>query len=717
MTVDAGVHPAAMKRDINRLLRPRSIAIVGASQTPGALGAAVLENLIKHDFPGDIHLVNPKRATISGRPAIPSVEALPEGVDCAILAIPRVAVVDTVRQLAARKVGAAIIFAAGFAEGGEAGLADQREIGRIAHAAGMVVEGPNCLGSVNYLDRIPLTFINTNVIDPGYSTSVGGVGIVSQSGAMAAVLAVMLSARAIDLTYHISTGNEAASGVEDYVDYLIDDPKTRIIAMIVEQFRDPQRLLASVARARAANKQVVLLHPGKSSAARESAATHTGAMAGDYKLMRAKVERAGVIMAETLEELGDICDIAFRCPALPSGGTAVLGESGCFKALMLDLGEELGLDLPVLTDDNAPALRAALPDFVPVSNPLDLTAQGLTDPDMYTRTLAALFEDDRVGTVYAGIIQTQPATIAIKLPPFLKAVDDYKPTKPILFAGLDEGAKMPDTWLAALHAHGIPYFPTTERALRAVRRLTAYTARDFSAVDAPPIHLSALTSETGVVPEYKAKALLGPLGIPFPAGRFAVSVDEAIAAAQALGGPVVMKAQAAALSHKSDAGGVALGLEGADAIRAAWAKMFADVKRHDASIILDGVLIEAMGARGLELIIGAKNDPQWGPVILAGFGGVTAEILQDVRLLAPDLTKAQIIAELDQLKQAPLLRGYRGSPALDVEAVAELIGTIGRLLIGEPAIAELDLNPVIVYPRGQGVIALDALMLVDPAAR
>jgi acyl-CoA synthetase (NDP forming) len=696
-------------RDINRLLKPKSIAIVGASETPGALGAVVLANLVKHGFSGDIHLVNPKRETISGRPAVPSVEALPEGVDCAILCIPRAAVLDTVRQLAARQVGAAMIFAAGFAEGGEAGMADQLEIGRIAREAGMIIEGPNCLGSVNYVDRIPLTFINTDVSVP----SPGGIGIVSQSGAMAAVLAVMLLARKVDLTFHVSTGNEAANGVEDFVEWMIADEKTRIIAMIVEQFRDPARFLALVAQARAADKLIILLHPGKSSAARESAATHTGAMAGDYKLMRAKVERAGVVIAETLEEMGDISEIAFRCPSLPSGGTVVLGESGCFKALTLDLGEELGLPLPALDDSNAPELRAALPDFVPVSNPLDLTAQGLVDPDMYTRTLTALFGDDRVGTIIAGIIQTDPGTVAIKLPPIMKAVNEMKPTKPVLFAGLDEGADMPREWIDQLRAAGIPYFPTTERPLRAVTRLTNYSARDFAAASAAPLKVPALAGEAGVVPEYRAKALLGPLGVPFPTGQFAATVEEAIAAAEAIGGAVVMKAQAASLSHKSDAGGVALNLVGADVIRAAWDTMFADVARYNASILLDGVLIEAMGARGLELIIGAKNDPQWGPVILAGFGGVTAEILQDVRLLTPDLTREAIIAELLSLKQAALLRGYRGSPALDVGAVADLIGKIGQLLVGEPRIQELDLNPVVVYPQGQGCIALDALMLVD----
>jgi len=708
MTVEVSTQSAATVGNIDRLLRPRSVVIVGASEKPGALGAVVLANLERNDFPGEIHLINPKRETIGGRPCLPSVEAMPEGVDLAILAIPRVAVVDTVRALAARKVGAVMIFAAGFAEGGEEGLADQREIGRIAAEAGMVIEGPNCLGSVNYVDRVPLTFIDT----PLAGKSPGGVGIVSQSGAMAAVLAVMLLARQVNLSFSVSTGNEAGNGVEDFVDYLIADKTTRIIAMIVEQFRQPARFLASVKKARAAGKTVILLHPGKSSAARESAATHTGAMAGDYKLMRAKVERAGVVVAETLEELGDITEIAERCTALPSGNAAVLGESGALKALTLDLAEEIGLPLAHLTDDNAPALRAALPDFVPVSNPLDLTAQGLVDPDMYYRTLAALFDDDRVGTIVAGIIQTNPGTIGIKLPPFLKAVKELKPSKPVVFAGVDEGAEVPASWIEALRAEGIPYFPTTERAFRAVRSLTVAAGRDRTMSSAAPLKVSALANENGVVPEYRAKALLGPLGIPFPKGQFASTVEEAVAAAQAIGGPVVMKAQAAALSHKSDAGGVALNLAGDDAIRAAWDKMHADVARYDASIRLDGVLIEAMGARGLELIVGAKNDPQWGPVILAGFGGVTAEILQDVRLLAPDLTEAGIVAELSQLKQAALLNGYRGAPALDVEAAAALIAKIGQLLLGEPSIEELDLNPVVLYPKGQGVVALDALMLV-----
>ena len=714
MTADTLNPPAAAVRagkSLDRLLRPRSVAIVGASDKPGALGASVLSNLTRNGFSGDIHLINPKRADIGGRPCLPSVDALPDGVDAAVLAIPRAAVLDTVKALAARNVGAAVIFSAGFAEGGEEGLAEQREIGRIAAETGMVVEGPNCLGMTNFIDRVPLTFVET---DAKPLADRPGIGVVSQSGAMACVLCTTLASRDLGLSFSISTGNEAASGVEDYVDYLLEDDSTRVIAMIVEQFRKPQRFLAAARRARALGKAIILLHPGRSAAARKSAATHTGAMAGDYQVMRVKVERAGVILAETLEELGDVAEIALRCPTIPAGGVAVLGESGAFKALTLDLCDTIGLDLPQVDDGNAPALRAALPDFVPVSNPLDLTAQGLVDPDMYRRTLAALFTDDRFGSIVAGIIQTDPVTVGIKLPPILRAMSELRPDKPIIFAGLDEGAPVPSHYVDQLRALGIPYFPSTERAFRALKRLNDHARRDFSEASCAPLHAAGLAGHSGVIPEYRSKAILAPLGIPFPKGAFCTSIGEAVNAAEAVGYPVAIKAQSAALSHKSDAGGVVLNLANADELRTGWDRLYANVSAYDAAITLDGVLLEGMGERGVELIIGAKNDPDWGPVILCGFGGVTAEILQDVRLITPGLSLEAITAELHHLKQAPILRGFRGSPALDVEAAAQIIHTLGRILLSEPSIREIDLNPVIIYPEGEGAIALDALMLAAP---
>ncbi len=693
--------------NIDRLLRPRSVAIVGASEKPGALGASLLANLVQAGFSGDIHLINPNREEISGRPCLKSIDDLPEGVDAAVLAIPRPAVLDSVKALARRKVGSAIIFSSGFAEGGEAGMAEQREIAAVAKAAGMVLEGPNCLGMVNFIDGIPLTFIQP----PSPPQSDGDrIGIVSQSGAMATVLMVTLASRDLPLSYSVSTGNEAASGVEDYIEHLIDHPSTRVISMIVEQFREPQRFLRAARRARDLGKTVVLLHPGKSGAARESAATHTGALAGDYQTMRLFVQRAGVVMAETLEELGDISEIALRCQSLPQGGVAVLGESGAFKALALDLCEELDLSVPVLTDDTAPRLRAAMPEFVAVSNPLDLTAQGLIDPDIYRRTLTALLDDERFGAVLVGIIQEAPRIVGIKAPPILAAMAESGSKKPVVYAGLDEGAQVPAEVIAALRAAHVPYFPTAERALRAIKRLSAVDRRPVAA----PAPLPAISGlEDGVIPEYRAKAALAPLGVSFPPGRFARTLDEAQAAAAELGFPVVLKAQSADLSHKSDAGGVILSLKDAGGLAEGWARLHSNIAKARPGLVLDGVLVEGMGKGGVELIIGGRHDPDWGPMVLVGFGGVLAEMLHDVRLLTPDLSREAIAEELHSLKCGALLSGFRGSPALDVEAVIDIVVALGSALTATPSIREVDLNPVVVHPKGQGAVALDALITVE----
>lgn len=692
-------------RALDRLLRARSVVIVGASEKPGALGNSVLRNLERHGFAGDIHLINPKRPVIGSRQALGGIAELPEGVDAAVLAIPGAAVLGAIRELAARGVGAAVIFSAGFAEGGEEGMAAQAEVARIAAEHNMVVLGPNCLGLVNYLDGVPLTFVET----PGRTLEGPGVGIVSQSGAMAVVLGTVLMAKDLGISLSVSTGNEAASGVEDYLAFLLDEPQTQAIGMIVEQFRSPRRFLVLAEKARAAGKQIVLLHPGQSSAARESAATHTGAMAGDWQVMKTLVTRAGVVLVDSIEELGDVLDLAIRAGRM-APGTAVLAESGAFKALTLDLCESLALPLPAPTDATAAALRAAVPDFIGISNPMDLTAQSLVDPDLYRRTLIPLLADPAYGSVVLAIIQTDEMTARLKFEPIIETLRALDADKPIIFAGLDDGAPVPASYLAALRNMGVAYFPSPDRAFRAIAKLSSAKAASDAAAAEP---IAATLPHGGVIPEYRAKEVLAPIGIPFPRGGFAADVATAKQVAAEIGYPVVLKAQAQALSHKSDAGGVILNIADDAALEAAWERLFANVKAYDAGILLDGGLIEAMGARGLELIVGARNDPDWGPVILVGFGGVQAEILRDVRLLPPGLSHDEIAAELRALKSGALLDGWRGSPALDVDAVADLIANLGRLLEGTPAIREIDLNPVVVYPRGQGAVALDALILAE----
>ncbi|MGZ3270127.1 MAG: acetate--CoA ligase family protein, partial [Croceibacterium sp.] len=585
---------------IDRLLRPKSVAVIGASDRHGALGATLLSNLVKYEFHGDIYPVNPKRDELLGLKVYHSVDELPEGTDCAVLAIPRDFVLDTVRGLGRKGCGAVVIYSAGFSEAGEQGMKDQQELARIANEHSMIIEGPNCLGCTNYIERVPLTFVQTNMRTPPKGTR--AVGIASQSGALAAVLATTLFARDGYVSTSVSTGNEAVSGVEDYVEWLVDDPDTHVIAMYVESLRRPQAFLAAARRARQAGKPIVMLHPGKSNKAQESAATHTGAMAGDYALMKVKLSREGVIFAETLEELGDIATMAVTCKALPGANMAVLGESGALRGLAFDIAEDIGLDLVDLNDDNTPAMRAILPDYVPVSNPTDITALGLSEPEIYTKVLTVLLEDERVGSVVASIIQSDPITSKIKFPAIIKVLEDGTFAKPLVFAGVDEGARVPPEYVEGLRKVGIPWFPSTERAYRAIARLADLSKRDLTDRSQVPLPVAGLDAVLGVVPEYQAKALLKPLGIAFPDSTFAENEEQAVAAADALGYPVVLKAQAAALGHKSDAGGVILNLKTADDVREAFTQMFQNVANYDASIALDGVLVEKMGTMGVEMI-------------------------------------------------------------------------------------------------------------------
>jgi acyl-CoA synthetase (NDP forming) len=695
--------------ELNRLLRPRSIALVGASESPGSLGESLLTNIERAKFSGALYLVNPRRDRIRGHACLASVDALPEGVDCAILAIPGSVVVEAAAACARRKVASLIVFSAGFAESGEPGRAAQEQLAEIARRNHMAVEGPNCLGLVNYVDGIPLTFIRTQIGGPAHTPA---VAVLSQSGALAAVLGVNLLSHGLRISYSISTGNEAVCAIEDFIEHLLEDEHTQVFAMIVEQFRQPRRFLELAAKARALDKFMVLLHPGSSAAARASAATHTGAMAGDYAVMRTKVERASVIFVETLEELTDVAQLLIRSPALPRAGAAVFAESGAFKALALDFCERIGLDLPELPAPTADALRNVLPDFITPSNPMDLTAHALVDPELYRRTLLPILGEERFGSVVLAIILTDRATCDLKFPPILDALRTLAPAKPVIFAALDEGASAPAAYLEQLRELGVSFFPSPERALRALARVTNAGAQQTK----PPRRHGAapgLLPLNGVLPEYRAKQILTRFGIPVPEGALARTLEEARAIAARIGYPVALKVQSCDLPHKTDAGAVVLDVGDTDALAAAWERVLGNVAKVKPGLSLDGVLVELMAQPGTELIAGARNDPEWGPVLLVGFGGVLAEALHDVRLLPPDLSIEEIIAELGRLQCSALLRGFRGSPALDVPAAAEIVVAVGELISACPAIREIDINPVVVYPEGKGAIALDALIVAD----
>ena len=708
---DAGTETTRLARRgaLGSLLRPKSIAILGASATPGSFGRSALENLEAAGYTGDIHLINPKQSVIGGRGCLSSVADLPDGLDCAVLAIPRRGVIDSLTACASRGVRSAILFSAGFAELDPTGKAEQEQIARIAADYGMAIEGPNCLGMINFVDSIPLTFVT---VPAPILEKPTGVAIISQSGAMAAVLGVSLRAHGLGVSYLISTGNEADASVEDFLDYLIEDPRTPLFVMIVELFRQPKRFLELASHARACGKQIVLLHPGRSSAARAAAVTHTGALAGDYQVMQACVEHAGVILVETTEELLDVSAILMHCPSPPAKGACVLTESGAFKALVLDFCDRVGLELPPLASATHLALRQVTPDFIQPSNPLDITAHALVDLNLYRRTLPLLLADESTGSVVLAIILTDKSTGNRKLPPILDAIRATKSTKPLLFAALDEGAEIDVHFVEELRSLNVPFFPSPERALRALASITRAARRtDIEMGQDTPVSMS-FSLESGILPEYKSKQIFAAIGIRTPKGSLARTIDEAQRIAVDIGFPVVLKAQSPDLSHKSEARGLILNVTDSSHLAKSWETLLKNIKNAVPDRPIEGVLIEEMCPTGVELIAGVQNDPQWGLILLVGFGGIFAEAIKDVRLFPPNLDVDRIIEEICSLKCASLLRGFHANSTADIRAVAQILRRLGDLAISHPEIQEADINPIVVYPEGQGATALDALLIV-----
>ena len=698
---------AEHSRAVERLLRPRSVAIVGVSPEPGSIGGLVLANLDRFGYGGEVHLVSRSRAEIAGRRCLGTIDELPANVDVAVLCVPQAAAVEAVAACARRQVGAAMVYAAGFAEVGDAGKAAQEAMLAAARAGGVALFGPNCIGLVNFVDRVPLSYEPN---PPDAAETGPAVGVLAQSGAMASTLRLALLAKGLAISALVSTGNEADIGIEDFLAILVEDERTRVITLFTEQIRHPQRFLALAASARARNKPIVLMHPGRSARAQASALTHTGALTGDHAVMSALVAREAVVLVETLEELIDTAELLARFPEPPLKGAAIVTNSGAFKGYALDFCDAIGLDLPQVSDATLAAVKAVLPPYAAIENPLDVTGQSIKDPNILGNGARHLVADPAIGSLVVSIIAGPPRAAMEKaetLLPVLAAAN-----KPAAIAVLGDEAPLPGEFAASFRAKNIPFFRAPERALRALGHMTAYgKARAATRLANPPTLDAPALPGGGTLAEYQGKKYLAALGIPVPAGALARDLAEARAVARKIGYPVVLKAQASALAHKSEAGGVILNLADEAALASGWNRLHDNLRRARPQLVLDGVLVERMGAPGLEMVVGARRDKGWGPVLLVGLGGLWIEAMKDVRILAADLDAERIAAELRKLKGAALLGGLRGAPAVDVAAIAQTAATIGALMRARPEISEIDINPLAAYPGR--VLALDVLIVAD----
>lgn len=693
--------------NLQPLLNPRSIAILGASSDFGKVNGRTLKYLLEKGYAGRIFPVNPKYQEIGGVRCYPDVAAIREPVDLAVVALPARLVSASVRELGKHGVGCAVVFSSGFAETGEAGRALEQELVAAARAAGVRLCGPNCLGVINAFDRVIATFGQFAEGD----APPGPVAFVTQSGAFGTAIAALARRRGIGLGYFVNTGNEADVDFAQVMRAVLVDPRIRVGAGYLEGLKDGAELTALADEALWLGKPLVLTKVGKTRAGARAAASHTGALAGADIVFDGVIRQHAIVRARNEEHMLDLVE-AFTYCAPPEGrGLGIVTQSGGAGVLMADRAEELGLEVPVLTGTTQQALKAAIPEFGVVGNPVDITGQFVAEPALLRESVRLVLADPQVdiGIVWLQLMDAYVDTLITIFEELKTAME-----KPFVVCWV----AAPERALAALRSRGIAVLRGAEPAVDACAALAHYgAARRAWLADAAARRMQApvapaLPSTSGVMDTVVARELLEAAGVSTAPSVLARSSDEAAAAAERLGYPVALKIESPDILHKTEAQGVKLGVLDPAGVYAAYAELIASAKSYQPGARVSGVIVQRMIAGGVEMVVGLHNDTVFGTVIMTGLGGVHVEVLNDVVFRKAPVTRREALTMLDELKGKALLDGVRGRPPADKEALARLICAASRLGAASGGrLKELDLNPVLAGP--DGAVAVDWLVVLN----
>ena len=724
----SGSNEGSERSAIAALLNPASVALIGASDK-SRWSSIAFNNLTQGGFQGKIHLVNPRGAMAHGRQTATSCAAasaaMGEPVALGLIMTPTAAVPDALAGLAAAGGRAAVILSAGFAETGTAGAAVQEQVRALAAEYNIRLLGPNCLGFINFVDR---AYVWTTPVKAPSRNS--GVAIVSQSGATAHFLSTLAHQQDVGLSYAVSTGNEVDLDGAAFVEFLIDDPSTRAIAVFAETFRSPARFRLAAARALAAAKPLVILKIGASDITVKSAMAHTGSLVGDDKVFDGICAQFGVIRVRSMEDLLATADIAGRTGVLRAGGLGVVTNSGGVGEIAADTAHLRGIALAALTAQTEAALRATIPDSATPHNPIDLT--GSVTPAQCEGVVRVMGAQPDVAALLCPWYQipTSDDQISERLTQLHHHLGKGLAAAPVPgFLVSYTNTSINDMARGIIEAESLDYLACgLDRALTGLagafwwsQRQREHARKPLVGTDHRPILLSSgvasALSDASARPrsEHEALGYLSRHGVPVVPATLAADAEQAVTVAAGLGGCVVLKIASPDIAHKSDIGGVALNLQGDDAVRNAFAQMMTAARSHCPDAHIEGTIVAPMRERGIELLVGFTRDPQWGPVLAVGLGGVWVEIMQDVALRLLPVDAAEVKRMLGSLRGAKLLQGQRGIPAADVDRVAEVIAGIGDVLLacGEDLL-EADINPL--WVRGDQVEALDALLIWREAA-
>ncbi|MFF7058413.1 acetate--CoA ligase family protein [Achromobacter spanius] len=692
---------------LSRLFTPRSIAIVGASATPGKIGAMPVSLLRQHGYDGRILPINPRADSIQGLPAAPDLAALDTEVDLVILAVPAAHAAQALQRARPGQVGGAVVFTSGFSETGAEGVAMQEALCAIARERGIRLLGPNCLGYMNVRHKVYATF---SPAPANGAVALGGIGMVSQSGAFGAYAYCMARERGLGLSHWISTGNEADIDVADCINWLAHDADTRVIMAYMEGCRDGAKLRRALAAARDAGKPVVVTKIGRTQAGAQAAASHTAALAGDDAVYDALFRQYGALRARSIEDFFNLGYALDTWKQRPQGKRlGIFTISGGVGALMADEAEEAGLSLP----EPDAAAQARLLERVPFAgprNPVDVTGQVVSEPGLLLATADDMLADGRYDAL-AVFLAAAGSSEALwpSFETFAREMRARHPDVPLAFCAL-----FPPERRRELERLGTLVFEDPSAAIRTIGAVAglAGAASDASTHTSMPPAAASTEPLRDTYNEVQAMDVLRQAGLPVPDCTLATDADSAVAAATRAAGPVVLKVVSPDILHKSDVGGVKLNLSGEDAVRHGHAAILDSVRTHCPNARIDGVLVAPMAPKGVECIVGVHGDPVFGPVVMFGLGGVFVEVLKDVSFRLAPFDHAQALSMIREIKGYALLQGARGAPPCDINALADALVALSRFADARREdFSSVEINPLLALPDGQGVLALDAVLI------
>ena len=706
---------------LTSLFRPRSVALVGASDK-STFSLLAYRNLVEFGFADRAYLVNRRGATTHGQPTVSSCAQIGEPVDVAYLMVPQAATLEALHDAAAAGIRNACVLSSGYAEAGDAGRAAQAELAATAAALGMVVLGPNHLGFANFTDGVPVSSV------PGLPREGGPVALLSQSGASSSAMLDFASMVNVGLSYMVTLGNEAMITAGHVLDFLVDDPATRAVAIFMETVRQPEVFRRAARRAAEAGKAVVVLKAGSSTLSARTALAHTGALVGDDRVVGSVFADLGVIRVDSIEDMLITAGAAAALGRLDRPGIGIVSISGGACDIVADRAEDLGAALPELAAPTRDALAGIMPAYGTVQNPLDVTGAAVIDPTIFTRAIEAMSADPSIGVV--GVINALPW------------IDSGRPYHGQMFvdaigAGM-RAASGPTAYInqvmqpvtgytrASMEQGQVPYvIPGLRQAVVALRNLAWWSdvTRAAAATEpAPkpepvpvpqPVPVPRPGERRGQWSELQARDLLSGAGLPVVPGRVATSADEAVKAAAEIGGSLAVKIVCAEIVHKSDLGAVRLGVPADEtAVREAYRAVTAAATAARRTTTAE-VLISPMRTGGTELLVGVLRDPVWGPVLAVAVGGIFVEVLQDSALAPLPVTPAQARRLLGTLRGRALLDGARGGAPADLAALSAVIARIGDLAVAlGDELESLEVNPL--WVDGATIEALDAVVTWTP---